>query len=81
MCVCVRVSVCPCDAVGSSNPIKHLPATEDDPRKRRPDITLAKEKLGWSPKVTVEEGLQHTIDYFRQELYMTSDRTTVWITV
>ncbi len=42
---------------------KELPA--DDPTQRRPDITLAKETLGWEPKIMLEEGLGHTIDYFR----------------
>jgi UDP-glucuronate decarboxylase len=41
---------------------KNLPS--DDPKQRQPDITLAKEKLGWSPKVQLEEGLKYTIDYF-----------------
>jgi UDP-glucuronate decarboxylase len=41
---------------------KPLPA--DDPRQRKPDITLAKEKLGWSPSVSLEEGLEKTIHYF-----------------
>lgn len=42
---------------------KSLP--EDDPRQRQPDITLAKEKLGWQPAVSLEGGLKKTIDYFR----------------
>lgn len=42
---------------------KDLP--QDDPKQRQPDITLAKEKLNWEPKVKLEEGLQKTIDYFR----------------
>jgi UDP-glucuronate decarboxylase len=42
--------------------LKTLPA--DDPRQRKPDITLAKEKLGWSPKTPLEEGLTKTIQYF-----------------
>jgi UDP-glucuronate decarboxylase len=42
--------------------LKPLPA--DDPRKRKPDITLAKEKLKWSPKISLEEGLSKTIAYF-----------------
>ena len=41
---------------------KRLP--KDDPQQRRPDITLAKEKLDWSPKIELEEGLKKTIDYF-----------------
>ncbi len=42
---------------------KSLP--EDDPRQRKPDITLAKEMLGWKPKVMLEEGLKNTVEYFR----------------
>ena len=41
---------------------KKLP--QDDPKKRRPDITLAKELLNWSPKINLEEGLNKTIEYF-----------------
>ena len=41
---------------------KRLP--KDDPQQRRPDIALAKEKLDWSPKIELEEGLKKTIDYF-----------------
>ncbi|MGB7568274.1 MAG: UDP-glucuronic acid decarboxylase family protein [Chitinivibrionales bacterium] len=40
----------------------------DDPRQRQPDITLAQEKLGWEPRVNLDEGLRKTIDYFRQTL-------------
>ena len=40
----------------------------DDPTQRKPDITLAKKKLGWEPKVMLEEGLIHTIEYFRNAL-------------
>jgi UDP-glucuronate decarboxylase len=45
---------------------KDLP--EDDPKKRRPDITLAKEKLNWEPKTTLDVGLKETIKYFREFL-------------
>ena len=49
--------------------IVYLPAMEDDPRQRRPDISLAKKVLkDWTPKVRLEEGLQKTIEYFRREL-------------
>ena len=41
---------------------------KDDPQQRRPDITLAKEKLDWSPKIELEEGLIKTIYYFDQLL-------------
>jgi UDP-glucuronate decarboxylase len=40
----------------------------DDPVRRRPDISLAREKLGWEPKVRLEEGLRKTIEYFEREL-------------
>ena len=42
------------------------PLPQDDPVKRKPDISLAKEKLGWQPKVNLEQGLKKTIDYFKQ---------------
>lgn len=45
---------------------KDLP--QDDPKQRKPDISLAKEKLDWEPKVQLEEGLTKTIDYFRHSL-------------
>ncbi len=40
------------------------PLPVDDPLQRRPDITLAREKLKWEPKVSLEEGLRKTIEYF-----------------
>lgn len=42
-----------------------LPMPSDDPQQRKPDISKAKELLGWSPKVNLEEGLERTIEYFR----------------
>lgn len=45
---------------------KDLPA--DDPRQRKPDISLAKAKLGWEPKIKLEEGLKNTIEYFRKKI-------------
>jgi UDP-glucuronate decarboxylase len=53
---------------GSQSKITHKPLPADDPVQRRPDITLAKQRLGWSPKVSVDEGLKKTIEYFRKEL-------------
>ncbi len=51
-------------ATNSSSEIKYEQLPEDDPRQRRPDISLAKEKLGWEPKVKLEEGLNKTVEYF-----------------
>lgn len=49
---------------GSKSLIKHLPLPQDDPKQRQPDIQLAKETLGWHPKVQLEKGLIKTIKYF-----------------
>lgn len=53
---------------GSRSQIVYKPLPENDPQRRRPDITLAGEKLGWAPTVPLDEGLARTIDYFRSEL-------------
>ncbi len=54
---------------GSKSELKYVPLpTADDPKQRRPDITKATTLLGWSPKVDLEEGLLHTIPYFRMKL-------------
>ena len=42
------------------------PLPHDDPKQRQPDITLAKEKLGWEPTIELEEGLQYIIEYFKE---------------
>ena len=51
---------------GSSSRMIALPLPEDDPTRRRPDITKARKILGWEPSVSVDEGLSKTIDYFRE---------------
>jgi UDP-glucuronate decarboxylase len=53
---------------GSSSKIVYEPLPSDDPLQRKPDITLAREKLDWEPKVNLEEGLERTIAYFREVL-------------
>jgi UDP-glucuronate decarboxylase len=53
---------------GSRSQIVQKPLPSDDPTQRQPDITLAIQKLGWLPKVDVDEGFKVTIDYFRKEL-------------
>ena len=50
---------------GSSSRIVYRPLPADDPKQRQPDISLAKQMLGWEPKVPVDDGLKQTIDYFR----------------
>ena len=50
---------------GSKSRIIHLPLPEDDPKQRKPDISLARRELDWSPKVDLETGLTKTIGYFR----------------
>ncbi|MEY5002539.1 MAG: hypothetical protein RL678_348 [Pseudomonadota bacterium] len=50
----------------SRSKLKYLPLPQDDPKQRRPDITLAKNKLAWAPHVALEEGLKRTIAYFKQ---------------
>ncbi|MDR0725909.1 MAG: SDR family oxidoreductase [Prevotellaceae bacterium] len=49
----------------SKSKVVYLPLPADDPKQRQPNITLAKEKLDWSPKIKLDEGLIKTIDYFR----------------
>jgi UDP-glucuronate decarboxylase len=53
---------------GSKSKIQHKPLPQDDPKQRKPDITLAKSELGWSPKVALEDGLRETIAYFKGQL-------------
>ncbi|NPA44613.1 MAG: SDR family oxidoreductase [Chlorobi bacterium] len=48
----------------SKSKIIYMPLPQDDPMQRKPDITLAKEKLNWEPKVNLEDGLMKTIEYF-----------------
>lgn len=50
--------------VNSRSTIDFRPLPQDDPRRRRPDISQAREKLGWEPRVSMEEGLKRTVEYF-----------------
>ena len=53
---------------GSGSVISYEPLPGDDPRQRRPDISLARKMLGWEPVVPLEEGLKKTIAYFEGQL-------------
>lgn len=57
------------ELTGSKSSIVYCSLPADDPKQRRPDISLAKEKLGWQPKVPLEEGLIKTIEYFQKNLH------------
>lgn len=54
--------------VGGRSKMNFRPLPTDDPKQRQPDITLAQEKLGWAPQVSLEDGLKETIRYFRKLL-------------
>ncbi|MBX3715052.1 MAG: SDR family oxidoreductase [Burkholderiales bacterium] len=56
------------ELTGSRSAIEHRPLPTNDPRQRRPDISLAREALGWQPTVALDEGLRHTIAYFERLL-------------
>jgi dTDP-glucose 4,6-dehydratase len=52
--------------IGSQQEVIFMPLPQDDPLRRRPDITRAKQLLGWSPKVSLREGLAKSLDYFKE---------------
>ena len=54
--------------VGTSGRIVHQPLPQDDPRRRRPDISRARAMLDWEPRVPLAEGLRQTCAYFAQQL-------------
>ncbi|MBG0859740.1 MAG: GDP-mannose 4,6-dehydratase, partial [Bacteroidales bacterium] len=53
---------------GSKSKVVYMPLPEDDPRQRKPDISLAIRELGWKPEVDLESGLSKTIEYFKKYL-------------
>jgi dTDP-glucose 4,6-dehydratase len=57
------------ELVGADVGIRHVDRPVDDPRIRRPDITLAERELGWKPSVPIEDGLTSTIDWFRSRIF------------
>jgi nucleoside-diphosphate-sugar epimerase len=56
------------DMTGSKSRIIYKPLPTDDPKVRQPDITRARTLLGWEPKVSLEQGLGRTIDYFKEKV-------------
>ena len=56
------------DLIGSKSKLVFKELPEDDPKQRQPDIMLAKEKLHWEPKIKLNDGLRHTIEYFKKIL-------------
>jgi len=56
------------EQTGSRSEIVFRPLPEDDPKTRQPDITVARTRLGWEPRVGLAEGLTDTIRYFRAAL-------------
>lgn len=60
------------ELVGGSSHIKQVAAVQDDPQRRKPDITRARTYLGWEPKVPLHVGLRKTVEYFRKELQRSS---------
>jgi UDP-glucuronate decarboxylase len=56
----------------SKSELTYLPLPEDDPRQRKPDITTAQTVLGWTPKIPLAEGLERTVQYFRERVQNSS---------
>ncbi len=56
------------EMTGTTSAIEYRPLPQDDPRQRKPDITRARETLGWEPKIALEEGLLDTLSYFQKVL-------------
>jgi dTDP-glucose 4,6-dehydratase len=55
------------DLAGGESPIHFLPPAQDDPQRRCPDITVARDRLGWEPAVSYRDGLAVTVDWFRAQ--------------
>ncbi|EQA35023.1 3-beta hydroxysteroid dehydrogenase/isomerase family protein [Leptospira inadai serovar Lyme str. 10] len=54
--------------IGSSSKIVYKPLPQDDPSRRRPDLSLARQKLGYEPKVSLKDGIRKTVEYFKNHL-------------
>jgi len=56
------------DLTGSASEVAYLPAAEQDPARRQPDIKIAQTMLEWSPKISLEDGLERTVNWFREKI-------------
>lgn len=65
------------DGVSRTSQIVHMSGVQDDPQRRRPDISVAKKVLGWSPKISLQKGLEKTVQYFRKKLLTDAGRGTI----
>ena len=64
--------------INAGLPHVNLPLPEDDPQRRNPDITLAKETLDWLPTVSLDDGLDETIDYFKSFKIINKDQKVAY---
>ena len=60
------------EMTGSKSKIEYLPLPQDDPTRRKPDISLADKVLSWKPTISLDEGLQKTIDEFSERISLES---------
>ncbi len=65
-CTMLELAAMVADLTGSRSGIEFRVAPSDDPARRRPDISLARQELGWEPRVAMQAALERTIAYFRQ---------------